>query len=112
LKEEALDRTLWKTGFGRGYGPAERHHTMRSLWWYEQQYAIPVADNRIDWLLAVFDFIRSWKSCIQSRVPRLLWNMKIHCRTHKSLVKFCTPRGRSGSYVRLEIWSEFSIVRR
>ena len=21
LKEEALDLTLWKTGFGRGYGP-------------------------------------------------------------------------------------------
>jgi hypothetical protein len=22
LKEEALDRTLWRTGFGRGYEPA------------------------------------------------------------------------------------------
>jgi hypothetical protein len=21
LKEEALDRTVWRTGFGRGYGP-------------------------------------------------------------------------------------------
>ena len=24
LKEEALDRILWRTRFGRGYGPAER----------------------------------------------------------------------------------------
>jgi hypothetical protein len=23
LKEEALDRSLWRTGFERGYGPAE-----------------------------------------------------------------------------------------
>ena len=25
LKDEALDRTLWRTGFGRGYGPVVRH---------------------------------------------------------------------------------------
>jgi hypothetical protein len=24
LKEEALDNTLWRTGFGRGYGPVVR----------------------------------------------------------------------------------------
>ena len=24
LKEEALDRTVWGTGFGRGYGPVVR----------------------------------------------------------------------------------------
>jgi hypothetical protein len=24
LKEEALDHTLWRTGFGRGYGPVVR----------------------------------------------------------------------------------------
>jgi hypothetical protein len=24
LKEEALDRILWRTGFGRGYGPIVR----------------------------------------------------------------------------------------
>jgi len=24
LKEEALDRTLWRTRFGRGYGPVLR----------------------------------------------------------------------------------------
>jgi hypothetical protein len=27
LKEEALDRTLWKTHFGRGYGPVVRQTT-------------------------------------------------------------------------------------
>jgi len=27
LKEEALDRTLWGTGFGRGYGPVVRQTT-------------------------------------------------------------------------------------
>jgi hypothetical protein len=25
LKEEALDHTVWRTGFGRGYGPVLRH---------------------------------------------------------------------------------------
>jgi hypothetical protein len=28
LKEEALDRTLWRTRFGRGYGPVVRHCRM------------------------------------------------------------------------------------
>jgi hypothetical protein len=27
LKEEALERTLWRTGFGRGYGPVVRQTT-------------------------------------------------------------------------------------
>jgi hypothetical protein len=27
LKEEALDRTLWRTSFGRGYGPVVRQTT-------------------------------------------------------------------------------------
>jgi hypothetical protein len=25
LKEEALDRTMWRAGFGRGFGPVVRH---------------------------------------------------------------------------------------
>jgi hypothetical protein len=27
LKEEALDRTLWRSGLGRGYGPVVRQTT-------------------------------------------------------------------------------------
>jgi len=27
LKEEALDGTVWRTGFGRGYGPMKRQST-------------------------------------------------------------------------------------
>jgi hypothetical protein len=27
FKEEALDRTVWRTRFGRGYGPVVRHTT-------------------------------------------------------------------------------------
>ena len=27
LKEEALDRTMWKAGFGRGFGPVVRQNT-------------------------------------------------------------------------------------
>ena len=27
LKDEALDRTLWRTGFGRGYGPVLKETT-------------------------------------------------------------------------------------
>jgi hypothetical protein len=30
LKEEALDRTLWRTRFGRGYGPVVRQITERN----------------------------------------------------------------------------------
>ena len=26
LKDEALDRTVWRTGFGSGYGPVVRQH--------------------------------------------------------------------------------------
>ena len=25
LKEEALDRSVWRAGFGRGFGPVVRH---------------------------------------------------------------------------------------
>jgi hypothetical protein len=27
LKEEALDRTVWRAGFGRGFGPVVRQNT-------------------------------------------------------------------------------------
>jgi hypothetical protein len=27
LKKEALDRTMWRAGFGRGFGPVARHTT-------------------------------------------------------------------------------------
>jgi hypothetical protein len=30
LKEEALDRTVWRAGFGRGYGPGVRQTTLCS----------------------------------------------------------------------------------
>jgi hypothetical protein len=29
LKEEALDRTMWRTGFGRGFGPVVRQTTQK-----------------------------------------------------------------------------------
>ena len=29
LKEEALDRTMWRAGFGRGFGPVVRETTKR-----------------------------------------------------------------------------------
>jgi hypothetical protein len=36
LKEEALDRTLWRTRFGRGSGPVVRHYVMGELnQWHE-----------------------------------------------------------------------------
>ena len=28
MKEEALDRTMWRTRFGRGYGPFVRQYGM------------------------------------------------------------------------------------
>jgi len=38
LKEEALDRTLWRTRFGRSYGPCTCHKTDKVVvvvvaWW-------------------------------------------------------------------------------
>jgi hypothetical protein len=34
LKQEALDRTLWRTRFGRGYGPIVRQTTeWMNTWW-------------------------------------------------------------------------------
>jgi hypothetical protein len=35
LKEEAQDRTLWRTQFERGYGPVARHTTTWS-WFYSE----------------------------------------------------------------------------
>jgi hypothetical protein len=35
LKEEAQDRTLWRTQFGRGYGPVARQTTMYVLLVYK-----------------------------------------------------------------------------
>jgi len=31
IEEEALSRTLWRTRFGKGYGPVVRQTT----WWWE-----------------------------------------------------------------------------
>ena len=31
LKEETLDRTVWRAGFGRGFGPAVRQTTKRMI---------------------------------------------------------------------------------
>jgi hypothetical protein len=32
LKEEALDRTVWRAGFGRGFGPVVRQTVE---WWWK-----------------------------------------------------------------------------
>jgi hypothetical protein len=32
LKEEALDRTMWRTGFGRGFGPVVRQTAKWIKW--------------------------------------------------------------------------------
>jgi hypothetical protein len=38
LKEEALDRTMWRAGFGRGFGTVVRQTTkwtvLRYSWWW------------------------------------------------------------------------------
>jgi hypothetical protein len=41
LKEEALDRTLWRTRFGRGYGPVVRQ---------TKEWMLSVALTRDEWL--------------------------------------------------------------
>jgi len=36
LKEEALDRTMWRARFGRGFGPVVRQTTRG--WWSKKKY--------------------------------------------------------------------------
>jgi hypothetical protein len=36
LKKEALDRTLWRSRFGRGYGPVVRQTTERMNEWTQR----------------------------------------------------------------------------
>jgi len=33
LKVEALDRSLWKTSFGKGFGPVVRHYGMTTTFY-------------------------------------------------------------------------------
>ena len=62
LKEEAPDRTLWRTRFGRGFGPVVRQTTewMRSLygkmcavdrmwWWLHMQFWSPLLNCLVCW---------------------------------------------------------------
>jgi len=47
LKEgAALDRTVWKTGFGRGYGPVVR----KTTGWISIQYPRLMSDSAINLL--------------------------------------------------------------
>jgi len=46
LKEEALDRTMWKTGFGRDYGPVVR----KTTGWMNIQYPCLMSDSSISLL--------------------------------------------------------------
>jgi hypothetical protein len=41
LKEEALDRTMWRAGFGRGFGPVVTQTTK----WNEMKYGIKPGRN-------------------------------------------------------------------
>jgi len=43
LKEEALDLTLWRTGFGRGYGPVVRQTSE----WISDVYNVSFGISRI-----------------------------------------------------------------
>jgi hypothetical protein len=50
LKEEALDRTMWRARFGRGFGPVVRQTTK---WMYE-------------WKVHYFDSLHMGPSCVRS----------------------------------------------
>jgi hypothetical protein len=60
LKEEALDRTMWRARFGRGFGPVVRQTAkLMSLVWgylgfggsYNLHFAEMYAPNRIQYLI-------------------------------------------------------------
>jgi len=63
MKEEALDRTVWRAGFGRGFGPAVR------------QTAKWMNDN---WVTGVcFPFFIRYLSFLKN-VPKGLWDPPKH----------------------------------
>jgi len=45
-KEEALDRTVWRAGFGRGFGPVVRQ-TVERMKFYEFQILHLLQDNSV-----------------------------------------------------------------
>jgi hypothetical protein len=38
LKEDTLDRTLWRNGLGECYGPLVRHENMHKCYWMHPSY--------------------------------------------------------------------------
>jgi len=42
LKEEALDRAVWRNRFKGGFGPVVRHNTewMNDLWWVSRVFSV------------------------------------------------------------------------
>jgi len=44
LKEEALDRTMWRAGFGRGFGPVVRQTTLTLRGLMSYIYGAPILD--------------------------------------------------------------------
>jgi len=52
LKEEALDRTMWRHRFGRGFGPVVRQNTeWRSISWIERIGVYDISEARPLWVL-------------------------------------------------------------
>jgi len=53
FKEEALDRSLWRTRYRRGYGPVIRQAGWWWRWWFLMVTAIdckPLPAHRVTWL--------------------------------------------------------------
>jgi len=65
LKEEALDRTMWRNRFGRGFGPV--------VWQITDDDNEPFSENR-----DVCEII--WKNAAQPGRPQMkIWCMNIAC---------------------------------
>jgi hypothetical protein len=68
LKEEALDRTVWRTRFGRGYGPVVRQTT-------EWRGYGPVVRQTAEWMntcvgACVCTYIQNWAKVVDT------WRLK------------------------------------
>jgi hypothetical protein len=86
LKEEALDRTVWRTGFGRGCGPVVRQTAEWMNGWYLFILCIEcrVARMQTRFCQSCPHHIQGWQACLKEW-PSSLRAKKLHGLVHRRL---------------------------
>jgi hypothetical protein len=89
LKEEALDRTLWKTRFGRGYGPVVRQITEWMNEWISYE-KFSVQESRV--LPSVTHWIWILHSANSDIIIQYIAHETAICRNAPQFVKLIFPQ--------------------